>query len=130
MRRLLVIGILLTAAFTFSDYGRAARDRSLAPVSSMTRELIVLEIEDCPICTLMRSQVAPAYARTPRAMAVPMRFVSLDRIQGHGVRLSAPVTVLPTVVLMRDGVEVDRITGYLGTENFLQVVASMIGSVD
>ena len=130
MRRLLVIGILLAVALGFSDRGKAARDPSLAPVSSMTRELIVLETEDCPICTLMRSHVAPAYARTPRAQLVPMRFVSLDRIQGQGVRLSAPVTVLPTVVLMRDGVEIDRITGYLGAENFLQVVGSMIGSVD
>ena len=129
MRRVLAFLILAAIAFGFSDNGKAARDPSFAPVTS-TRELIVLEMENCPICSLMRTEVAPAYARTPRSLAVPMRFVSLDRIEAKGMRLSGPITVLPTVILMRDGVEIDRITGYLGPDNFLQVVSSMIRSID
>ena len=127
---MLVIFILLGIAIGFSEGGEAARDPSFAPVSSPTRELIALEMENCPICSLMRTEVAPAYARTPRSLAVPMRFVSLDRVEAKGMRLSGPITVLPTVLLMRDGVEVDRITGYLGPDNFLQVVGSMLRSID
>lgn len=132
MRRLLALVVLLAVTLTASQShtGRAARDPTLSAVRSETRELIVLEIENCGVCALMRTQVAPAYARTARARAVPMRFVDIDRVDMQRLQLTAPVTIVPTIVLMRDGREIDRVTGYLGPDNFLEVIGSMIGRVD
>lgn len=130
MRRLLAFIVLLVTALTTSHDGRAARDPTLSAVRSETRELIVLEVENCGICSLVRTEIAPAYARTARAQAVPMRFVDINRVDMQRLQLTAPVTVVPTILLMRDGMEIDRVTGYLGPENFLRVIGSMIGPVD
>jgi hypothetical protein len=40
------------------------------------------------------------------------------------------VDVVPTVVLMQDGREVGRITGYLGPESFFHSVSHMMGQQD
>jgi thioredoxin-related protein len=130
MRRFFIFIVLAVVAAVSTADVRAARDPLLSPIKSEMHELIVLEIEDCPICSLVRTQIAPAYARTPRAAAVPMRFVDLNRIDQGKMQLSGPVTVLPTILLMRNGTEIDRITGYLGPENFLQMVRTMIGPTE
>ena len=38
--------------------------------------------------------------------------------------------MVPTVVLMKDGHEVDRITGYWGADNFFKMVAYIIGKAE
>ena len=41
--------------------------------------------------------------------------------------LNSAITIAPTVVLMHQGQEVDRIVGYTGPFNFMKLVAYMMG---
>jgi hypothetical protein len=90
-------------------------------------ELIVIEARSCPMCRLFRDEIAPAYRATPRARRAPLRFVDVAFTDPATLNLAAPIEIIPTVVLMRDGVEVDRLVGYTGPEIFMQAVGAMLG---
>jgi thioredoxin-related protein len=92
-----------------------------------TLELIVIEARGCPMCRLFRDEIAPAYRVTARAKRAPMRFVDVSFTDPATLNLAAPVEIVPTVVLMRDGAEIDRLVGYTGPEIFMSVVGRMLG---
>lgn len=89
-------------------------------------ELLVLEVEDCQVCGLVRRKIAPRYEETPHARTTPMRFVDITRRDETTLGLKAPVDTLPTIVLLRDGHEVDRISGYVGPDLFMTMVGHML----
>ena len=92
-----------------------------------TVELLVIEARGCPMCRLFRDEIAPAYRMTARAQRAPLRFIDVAHTDPATLNLSQPVEIIPTVVLMRDGVEVDRLVGYTGPEIFMQAVGVMLG---
>jgi thioredoxin-related protein len=92
-----------------------------------TLELIVIEARGCPMCRLFRDEIAPVYRATARAKRAPMRFVNVSFTDPATLNLVAPVEIVPTVVLMRDGAEIDRLVGYTGPEIFMTVVGRMLG---
>jgi hypothetical protein len=111
-----------------SPSSRAARDQATARPSQVTQELIVLEAPNCAYCTVFRQDVLPRYQRSPRAGDVPIRFLDLNDPAADKLKLDAAVTMVPTVVLMRDGIEAGRITGYWGPDAFFKGIAKMLGS--
>lgn len=130
MRPLLVL--ILAGLFVAVPHpeGHAARDVVTGAIASETRELLVVEVEQCPICELVRGNIAPAYARTPRATSVPMRFIDVLQLDRSRIKLQEPITIVPTVLFVRDGAEVGRVTGYLGPDNFLEAIRYLIGPGD
>lgn len=90
-------------------------------------ELIVIEARGCPMCQLFRDEIAPAYRATARARQAPLRFVDVSFTDPATLNLAAPIEIVPTVILMRDGSEVDRLVGYTGPEIFMSVVGRMLG---
>lgn len=90
-------------------------------------ELIVIEARQCPMCRLFRDEIAPAYRATARAERAPLRFVDVAHTDPATLNLAAPVEIIPTVVLMRDGIEIDRVVGYTGPEIFMRAVGVMLG---
>ena len=90
-------------------------------------ELIVIEARQCPMCRLFRDEIAPAYRATARAERAPLRFVDVAHTDPATHNLAAPVEIIPTVVLMRDGIEIDRVVGYTGPEIFMRAVGVMLG---
>lgn len=90
-------------------------------------ELIVIEARGCPMCRLFRDEIAPAYRATARAERAPLRFVDVAHTDPATLNLASPVEIVPTVVLMRDGVELDRLVGYTGPEIFMRAVGVMLG---
>ena len=84
--------------------------------------LIVIEVPGCFYCRLFRRDVHPAYESSPRARAVPMRFLDLEAAQARQLVFERPIDVLPTVVLFRNGREVGRIAGYMAPENFIRTI--------
>jgi thioredoxin-related protein len=108
----------------FAGAARAAPDMSLPHTANV--ELVVIEAEGCRYCEVFRRDVWPAYVASPRAHEAPMRFLDINDEAAEHLRLAAPVTMVPTVVVIRDGAEVGRIAGYVGPESFFVTVKSLI----
>ncbi len=126
--RLSSVGVALAiAALMLSQSGRAAHDLATANPSSEVQELIVLEAPNCIYCNIFRRDVLPSYQRSKRAGELPMRFLDLNDPAADKLKLSASVTIVPTIVLMRSGEESGRISGYTGPEAFFQSVARLLG---
>ena len=106
-------------------------DAALGPDSAKPGhlELLVIEVKGCSICDLVRVHIQPAYEATPRALRVPMRYIDITHIDELKLGLNTRVATLPTIVLMQDGREVDRISGYTGPQNFFAALTHMLSGV-
>lgn len=103
----------------------AAQNPASERVVRQTAELLVFEAKGCAYCFVFRRDVVPDYMRSPRARDIPMRFIDVKKADLTRLSLSAPLTLLPTVVLMSHGREVDRISGYMGPEPFFHMVSRL-----
>ena len=106
-----------------SSFGYAAPQPPASSIKSQTSELVVFEIEGCPYCILLRRDVLPGYMKSRRGQRVPMRFVNIFRADVSKMRLRRPLEVVPTVVLMENGEETGRISGYSGPEHFYHLIS-------
>ncbi len=105
----------------------AARDLVTSANPAAGHELIVLEVPGCIYCNIFRRDVLPAYARSKHAEDLPIRFLDLNDPAADAIFYSHPVTIVPTVILIKDNREVSRIPGYVGRENFFRLVNVMMG---
>ena len=126
MHLIAAVVILMAAA---GAHVRAALDAS-APTSSVGLEFLVLEVKSCHVCELVRAHILPPYERSATAREAPMRFVDLNAVDEAQLGLTAPVTTVPTIVLMREGQEVARLTGYTGPQIFFQAVPEMLARAE
>jgi thioredoxin-related protein len=90
----------------------------LWPAAALASELVMFERADCVWCQRWDREVGAAYALTDEAKQLPLRRVDLDRQSDSGVTLAAPVIFTPTFVLVDEGREVGRITGYQSNDTF------------
>jgi len=90
-------------------------------------EIVVIEARGCPMCQLFRDEIAPIYRATARSSRAPLRFVDVAHADLETMGLTSPVEIIPTVVLMREGTEVDRLVGYTGPEIFMRAIGVMLG---
>jgi len=129
MRKLILsltaFALLAVAAVAFVPV-RAAHNPASERIAKVTAELLVFETENCPYCFIFRRDVAPNYLNSPRAKDVPLRYVDVRKTDLSTVRLKSPLTMVPTIVLMKNGREVDRITGYMGPEPFFHMVSRLM----
>jgi hypothetical protein len=63
------------------------------------------------------------------AAELPIHFVDIAASGNEGSGLGRKVDMLPTVVLMLGGREIDHIVGYWGPENFFKLLAHMRAKV-
>jgi thioredoxin-related protein len=120
------ISLMLAATLVALLAATAAPRPATEPVPKIDAELLVFEVEGCSYCMLFRRDVAPAYERSPRARQVPMRFIDANKSDISRLNLAEPLKVVPTIVLMVDGREVERITGYMGPEPFFHMISSLL----
>ncbi len=111
--RCLVLGLMAVFA---PNAGRAAPDRAETAIPTGF-ELIAFEAPGCNYCPILRRDVLPSYAATRAGKTAPIRFIDVNDAAADRLQLSSPVTTVPTLVLMKDGVEIGRINGYFGREN-------------
>ena len=114
-------------SLTPAPHAQARRDAGPPTVQAAPYELVVFEADGCIYCQNFRQDVLPLYKESTLAREVPIRFVNLSRADESGMGLSYAITIAPTVVLLHDGREVDRISGYTGPFNFLKLVNHMLG---
>jgi len=81
-------------------------------------ELVLFEYDGCLWCEEWKKDVGVYYAETAEGKAAPLRVVDLlDKRPAHLARVRA-VRATPTFVLVEDGREVGRITGYTDAKSF------------
>jgi len=95
----------------------------LQPARAGSATLIMVEERGCIYCLRWDKDVGRGYARTAEGRAAPLRRVRRD---AGVLRALAPVVYTPTFILVRDGREVGRITGYPGQLYFWDELSDMM----
>lgn len=112
------------------SYVFGARNPELAASLNSGLELVVFEADGCVYCEVLRRDAAPLYRGSAPGRQAPLRFVNVNATAATDLGLAGAITIAPTAVLLRDGREAGRITGYWGPETFVGLVSLMIGRVD
>lgn len=89
-------------------------------------ELIMFDDVGCPWCRRWDQDVGEAYSRSEEGHRAPLRRIHISEAQRAGVKLATAVTVTPTFVLVDQGAEIGRITGYPGPEFFWAMIEQLI----
>jgi thioredoxin-related protein len=93
-------------------------------------ELVMFERAGCPWCLRWSNEVEPIYPRTEFGKTMPLRKINLDRGTPADLVLESPVRFTPTFVIVRDGKEVGRITGYMNDAAFWGLLEKIAASAD
>ncbi|MEP9355455.1 thioredoxin family protein [Xanthobacter sp. KR7-65] len=101
----------------------------LAPVVASARELLMFERKGCAYCMKFDHDVAPIYEKTDEGRRAPLRRVDLSQGAPGDVTLATPVRFTPTFVLVDEGREVGRITGYASDEAFWGLLGSLTSAM-
>lgn len=89
-------------------------------------ELIAFEAPGCRYCPVFRRDVASSFAVSRAGKAAALRFVDVNDAAAESLRLAGPITTLPTLVVVRDGVEIGRIAGYFGRESTHRLLQTLL----
>lgn len=88
-------------------------------------ELIMYSQAGCPWCIRWHKDIGAIYPLSPEGRYAPLREVDI-RDTVRGVKLQKPVTLTPTFVLVENGREIGRVTGYPGDEFFWELLGEII----
>jgi thioredoxin-related protein len=91
-------------------------------------ELVIVEVENCVYCEVLRREVMPAYAMSEHGRGLPVRFLDLNTPEAAKLELVEPLTMVPTVLLVKANHEVGRAPGYMGPEGFFHAIRFMISN--
>lgn len=102
----------------------------LAPAQAA--ELVMFERPGCGYCARFDREVAPIYAKTEEGQRAPLRrmemamgFGALSGSKAEDFTLASPVRFAPTFVLVDQGREIGRITGYMSDEAFFGLLDAL-----
>jgi thioredoxin-related protein len=126
MSRVLLLSLAILAATLLGSATRAAHDLETGSLPVSGYEILVVEAEGCIYCQIFRRDVLPAYATSPRARQVPMRFVDVNAADAAKIALNEPVELVPTALVLKEGREVGRIAGYVGPEAFFHSINRLL----
>jgi len=102
----------------------------LWPAVSHASELVMFEQGGCVWCARWNRAVAPVYDKTAEAKTLPLRRVDIDRQSSAGITLTAPVIYTPTFVVVDNGREIGRITGYINDEAFWGLLDALAAKLE
>ena len=100
----------------------------LVTLPAAAAELVMVDRPGCPYCAKWDKEVGVAYPRTPESQRAPLR--RLDIRQATELRLKTPVYFTPTFILLHDGQERGRITGYIDAGMFWGLLDNMLAQLD
>jgi len=127
--RSLVVAAALGLVFSVLALAPANSARNEAIVSPIDGpyELVVVEVDGCAYCEVFRRDVMPAFVASPEAREVPIRFLDLNTAEARKLELTeGPLTIVPTVLLVRANREVGRAPGYMGPDGFFTAIRWMM----
>ncbi|HAO42221.1 MAG TPA: thioredoxin family protein [Afipia sp.] len=81
-------------------------------------ELVMFEQAGCVYCQRWERDVGALYEKTDEAKALPLRRVDIQQQKMSGIALASPVRFTPTFIVVDNGREIGRITGYSNDNAF------------
>ena len=102
----------------------------LWPVTSHAAELLIFERDGCVWCQRWHRDVGSSYGKTDEARVLPLRRVNIDTQATSRVRLVSPVRFTPTFVVVDDGREIGRITGYINDDAFWGLLSTFVTRIE
>ena len=97
---------------------------------SSAAELVMFESEGCEWCEVWDEEIGVAYAKTSEANIVPLRRVDIDDVRHADFKHLKGLIYTPTFVVMDNGKELGRITGYPGEDFFWQFLNEILVKVN
>jgi hypothetical protein len=88
--------------------------------------LYMFETADCAACALFHAEALEAYWSSEASRQLPLTIVDLNALGTAGQPLRAPISVVPTFVVMREGTEIARLAGFPGKAAFEAAITSML----
>ncbi len=86
-------------------------------------QLIMVDDPACRYCRAWDEDVGRGYGKSPEGRLAPLRRVGRGAAELRGL---TPVIYTPTFILLRDGVEAGRISGYPGADYFYEELRAML----
>lgn len=105
----------------------AALNEKIVTPTYSPYELVIVEVEGCIYCEVLRRDVMPVFNASPEARELPVRFLDLNTPEAKKLELTeGPLTQVPTVLLVKANREVGRAAGYMGPEGFFHSIKWMM----
>lgn len=98
--------------------GLIALATGVAPPSATAADLVMVESPGCHWCARWHEEIGPIYPKTAESARAPLRRVNLHDRWPESLRSLRAVSFTPTFILVEDGTELGRITGYAGEDFF------------
>jgi thioredoxin-related protein len=118
------IAVIVCASLLLLFAHRGMTRAAVEPAGRTTSmELLVFEHPDCTYCPVFRRDIAPSYLQSAPASEAPLRYVDITKSDISALHLKGRIDMVPTAVLMKDGKEVGRISGYWGRESFFKMLS-------
>lgn len=95
----------------------------------MSAQLLMFEEIGCEWCDRWDEEVGVVYHKTPEGRRAPLSRLMIHQPLPAGLSLKAPVTYTPTFVVVENGQEIGRITGYPGEDFFWGYLAELISKL-
>lgn len=108
-------GWRVLAAFVVLAFAAAAPGEAVA--SGKRVQLIMVDDPTCRYCRMWNEAVGVGYAKSPEGRIAPLKRVRRGARELTGLER---VVYTPTFIVMRDGEEAGRISGYSGPDYFYE----------
>lgn len=90
----------------------------LAPAPAFAAELVMFEQRHCEWCEVWDEEIGVVYAKTAEGARAPLRRVDIHEDRPDDLSDIRAGGFTPTFVVVDDGAEIGRITGYPGEDFF------------
>ena len=101
----------------------------LWPAVVRASELVMFGQAGCVYCQRWDRDVGALYEKTNEAKTLPLRRIDIQNQKASGVALTSPVRYTPTFVVVDNGREVGRITGYSSDDAFWGLLDALVAKL-
>jgi hypothetical protein len=102
----------------------------LWPTLSWASELVMFEQGGCVWCARWNRDVGPVYDKSAEAKVLPLRRVDIGQQSAAGIILTTPVIYTPTFVVVDNGREIGRITGFISDDTFWGLLDTLVAKLE
>ena len=101
----------------------------LFPAMAQASELVMFEQAGCAYCQRWDRDVGALYGKTDEARSLPLRRINIQNQKTSGIALALPVRFTPTFVVVDNGREIGRITGYASDDAFWGLLDALVAKL-